>query len=166
MHLSKPLLKLKPCLHKSLSILAIFSFLFIFSCQQVNKSKETPNLSEKDQKTLNNSEISGKYSVKTLNNNSENLGNLIFDFNSEEHRLAITTDCNHIGAAYEIEDNQLKFSNAISTRKFCQDAMENENTISKVLPRITGFEFSEKELKLLSTDNQVLISLIKTEKSE
>ena len=86
MHLSKPLLKLKPCLHRSLSILAIFGSLLIFSCKEENKPKETPNLSENDQKTLNNSEISGKYSVKTLNNNNENLGNLIFDFNSEEKR--------------------------------------------------------------------------------
>ena len=166
MHLSKPLLKLKPCLHRSLSILAIFSSLLIFSCKEENKPKETPNLSENDQKTLNNSEISGKYSVKTLNSNNENLGNLIFDFNSEEKRLAITTDCNNITAEYEIGKNKLKFSNAISTRKFCQGAMDNENTISKVLPKIEKFSFSEKELKLLSNDNKVLISLIKTEKSE
>ena len=166
MHLLKPLLKLKPCLRRSLSILAIFSSLLIFSCKEENKPKETPNLSENDQKTLNNSEISGKYSVKTLNSNNENLGNLIFDFNSENDRLAITTDCNSIGAGYEISENTLTFSNAISTRKFCQGAMENENTISKTLPKITAFEFSEKELRLLSNNNEVLISLIKTEKSE
>ncbi|MCL6219646.1 META domain-containing protein [Zunongwangia pacifica] len=164
MHLSKPLLKPKPCWHKSLVILAIFSFLFLSACKQENKPKETPNLSEAEHKTLNNSEISGKYSVKTLDNSTENLGNLIFDFNSENKTLAVTTDCNNIGASYEISKNKLTFSNAISTRKFCQGAMQNENTISKVLRNIEKFSFSEKELKLLSNDNQILISLIKTEK--
>ncbi|WBL22529.1 META domain-containing protein [Zunongwangia sp. HRR-M8] len=153
-------------MHKSLSILAIFSSLLIFSCKEENKPKETPNLSESDQKKLNNSEISGEYSVKTLNNKKENLGNLIFDFISEEKRLAITTDCNNIAAEYEIGKDQLTFSNAISTRKFCQGAMDNENTISKILPKITKFDFSEKELRLLSSNNEVLISLIKSEKSE
>ncbi|WBL25522.1 META domain-containing protein [Zunongwangia sp. HGR-M22] len=153
-------------MHKSLSILAIFSSLLIISCKEENKPKETPNLSESDQKTLNNSEISGEYSVKTLNRKKENLGNLIFDFISEEKRLAINTDCNNIAAEYEIGKDQLTFSNAISTRKFCQGAMDNENIISKILPKITKFDFSEKELRLLSSNNEVLISLIKTEKSE
>ncbi|MFC6857782.1 META domain-containing protein [Zunongwangia atlantica] len=166
MHLLKPLSKLKPCSRKVLAILAIFSFIFLSACKEENKPKETPNLSESEQKTLNNSEISGKYSVKTLNNNTENLGNLIFDFNSENKRLAVTTDCNSIGAEYKISENTLTFSNTISTRKFCQGAMDNENTISKVLRKVEKFNFSEKELKLLSKDNQVLISLIKTEKSE
>ena len=166
MYLSKPLSKLKPCSLKYLAILAIFSSVFLNACKQEHKPKETPHISETERKTLNNSEISGKYSVKTLNNNTENLGNLIFDFNSEEKRLAITTDCNNITAEYEIGKNKLQFSNAISTRKFCQGAMDNENTISKVLPKIEKFSFSEKELKLLSNDNKVLISLIKTEKSE
>ena len=166
MYLSKPLSKLKPCSLKHLAILAIFSSVFLSACKQEHKPKETPHISETERKTLNNSEISGEYSVKTLNNNTENLGNLIFDFNSENDRLAITTDCNSIGTGYEISENTITFSNAISTRKFCQGAMENENTISKTLPKITAFEFSEKELRLLSNNNEVLISLIKTEKSE
>ncbi|MDN3595751.1 META domain-containing protein [Zunongwangia endophytica] len=166
MHLLKPLSKLKPCFLKQTSILAIFSLLFIVGCKQNNQTEKTKEVTQQNEETLNNSEISGEYSVNTLNHNTENLGNLIFDFNSENGRLAITTDCNGISAYYEIDDNNLSFSKAASTRKFCEGAMENEKMIIKVLPEISKFNFSEKKLELLSNDNEVLISLIKTEKSE
>jgi len=51
-----------------------------------------------------------------------------FTIKFDKERLDITTDCNGVSAFYQIENNQIKLSEFISTKMYCVNSQESEFT--------------------------------------
>jgi len=66
--------------------------------------------------------------------------NLTFD--NDKNTFSATTDCNSMGGAYEIKDNQITFKDVVSTLMFCEDSQEQE--FSSMLGEIQFFSFTNK----------------------
>jgi heat shock protein HslJ len=57
-------------------------------------------------------------------------------------KLAATTDCNRIGAAYVAADGDLAFSELLATRRYCEGSQES--AFASMLESTTGYSFTPR----------------------
>lgn len=75
---------------------------------------------------------------------------------SEDETLSGFTGCNNLRGGYSLADAQkIKFSNLISTKKFCPE-MATENEFLSVLTLARAYEFENRALNFYDKEHQLL----------
>ncbi len=101
--------------------------------------------------------------LKTLNVGGEDI---IFRFDSIKNELTGNAGCNRFNSVYRHLETAITFQPAVSTKMYCEGKMEREKEIIDILPEISEIIKQNEELILLSADNELLIKLKKTNRSE
>lgn len=83
---------------------------------------------------------------------------VFIQFNSENKDFNGNAGCNQMFGKFEVINNQIKFSDVGTTKKFCmtEDVMKLENDFIKALGETTRYERQERTLDLFAGNNVVL----------
>lgn len=76
-------------------------------------------------------------------------------FDAAEGHAGGYSGCNQYGAAYTIQGDSISFQAAISTKMFCEGAMEVETALLGALERVTRFQVSDSTLTLFTSEGPV-----------
>ncbi|MFD2742689.1 MULTISPECIES: META domain-containing protein [Sphingobacterium] len=140
-------------------MLVAFSVL-ITSCSVFKK-----NESEKSSGTLENvtwrlTELEGKAVPAEINGKTPSL-----TLTTADKRYSAVTGCNGIGGQYEIaKGNQLTFSMGMSTKMYCEGAMEVEDGLGKIFSLIKSYEMENGNLHLKNSESVTLAKFVKMSK--
>lgn len=129
----------------------LFSLL-LNSCGATQDS--TSNLNPDMQKAT--QTLNGDYKVTLLDNQSI-IQELTLVFDSTTKRVSGFSGCNNFFGSYEINNDNITFSNLGSTKKFCQeDANVTEQNYLKVLENTTNFKIEDNIITLLNNETVLL----------
>lgn len=64
--------------------------------------------------------------------------------------------CNTFGSSFTITNDEISFKNIFSTKMFCEDVQQTEDTFFKQLEKVNSFEVKEKSLLLYEGSKVVL----------
>jgi heat shock protein HslJ len=121
-------------------ILGIFS-----GCSIVNQASDHVNLGDSEWKLV------------SIEQTPTNLGeNAIIKFNEKESKVSGIAACNSFGANYEMIRQAIKFESLITTKKFCEEKMDEENQIITNLQNVTRYEVKSNILYFYSQDKLML----------
>ncbi|MGH9846718.1 MAG: META domain-containing protein, partial [Blastocatellia bacterium] len=81
-----------------------------------------------------------------------------FRLDPKEKRVQGSGGCNQIGGSYEVNGEQLRFSQMFTTKMACQQGMDTEQEFLKALGATTGFKLSGENLELYG-DGKLLARL-------
>ena len=115
------------------------------SCSIVNQQADSPNLGESEWKLIS---ING--SPKALG------GNAILKFDEKENQISGIAACNNFTADYEMLRKAIKFESIITTKKYCEGKMDEENLIITNLQNVTRYDVKANMLYFYSQDNLLL----------
>jgi heat shock protein HslJ len=122
--------------------------LVLFSC---NSTKNTADMKEFP---------SGTYEVVTLNaKNFKAKETYKLNINTEKQSIGGTFDCNTFTCDYKIENQQIEFGFAISTKMYCEGAMQNEEAFFRNLRSLTSFKYDGNILQFFNEDNEMILKL-------
>jgi heat shock protein HslJ len=80
---------------------------------------------------------------------------LIFHLN--DHSVHGNDGCNAFKGVYHVEKNSLKFTQLLSTRKFCADIMHYSDNFLKALAATQSFQIQEQTLSLLDEKQNIIV---------
>lgn len=115
------------------------------SCSIVNQQADNPNLGESEWKLIS---ING--SPKALG------GNAILKFDEKENQVSGIAACNNFKADYEMLRKAIKFESIITTRKYCEGKMDEENLIITNLQNVKRYDVKANMLYFYSQDKLLL----------
>jgi heat shock protein HslJ len=79
----------------------------------------------------------------------------VFTITFDQGKLRISTDCNTMGGSYTITENNFDLGMLMSTKKYCKDSQES--TFAGMLNNSKLIEWDDKELKLKSENEEIMI---------
>ena len=80
-------------------------------------------------------------------------------FDEEKQSAGGNGSCNSFGSTISVEKNKISFKNIFSTKMYCDDVQQTEDTYFKLLGKVNKFKIKEKKL-LLYLDNDLLLEFI------
>jgi heat shock protein HslJ len=83
---------------------------------------------------------------------------LVFD---DEGKVTGAGGCNGYNASYTVDDAEITFGPAASTRMFCQDVMEQESAFFQGLANANRYELFTKDMLGLYADDELLMDFIR-----
>ncbi len=126
--------------------------LLIGACSTQKKNKQMTSAGTLENVTWRLVELNGKSVAEQINGKVPSLKLM-----SEDKRYAAVTGCNGIGGNYTAsEGNLLSFSAGMSTKMFCEGAMEVEDGLSKAFPLVYGYEMKADRLVLKDGEGKKL----------
>ena len=156
-------------------LIFILSLSLLFSCGENNK-KEQATDSENMSPTSNTAQAeaieetpadlrseSGNYKIIELAGKDVTADEMLLEFDGENHKMSVNTGCNDFMAAFKLDKDRVKFDPPVVTKMVCDGKMENEKSLQEILPKVTKAKLEDGELKFLSEDNEVLLSLQKND---
>ncbi|MFZ0489142.1 MAG: META domain-containing protein [Salegentibacter sp.] len=156
-------------------LIFILSLSLLFSCGS-NEKKEEASDSENINQTSNTAQAeaisttpaelkseSGNYKIIELAGKDVSADQMLLEFDGANQKMSGTTGCNDFMAAFKLDKDRVKFDPPVVTKMICDGKMENEETLQEILPKVTKAELKDGELKFLSDDNEVLLSLQKND---
>lgn len=105
----------------------------------------------------NSSELNGKnWQLTTINGETINTdeSTIVFDF--EKNRVGGKGGCNSFGGTLTVNGNEIKISQIISTKMFCENGSDVENKYLSTLEKVTKYKTSDDKLQLLNGETIVL----------
>ena len=127
----------------------LFSYMIaailLSSCSIVNQQADNPNLGDSEWKLIS---ING--SPKALG------GNAILKFDEKENQISGIAACNNFTADYGMLRKAIKFESIITTKKYCEGKMDEENLIITNLQNVTRFDVKANMLYFYSQDHLLL----------
>lgn len=115
------------------------------ACSIVNQQADNPNLDGSEWKLIS---ING--SPKALG------GNAVLRFDEKKTQITGIAACNNFTADYEMLRKALKFESIITTKKYCEGKMDEENLIITNLQNVTRYDVKANMLYLYSQDQLLL----------
>lgn len=147
---------------KKLSLL--LGLLLLASCANALKG---PNELDRDAQDLGEIEVlSGQYHLITLNHKTISSEDIYFNIDDKGESLMINAGCNVLRVDFIQENERIFFQPPVSTKMYCEGKMTYENTLNLILPEVFEIQGSADDLIFLSKENEVLLIVRKTEKSE
>jgi len=80
----------------------------------------------------------------------------LFVLNSETHRVSGSGGCNRLTGRYELKDDQLTFSQLLTTMMGCVEGMDTEKAFLKALTEAKTWKMGGEELQLLNNAGNVM----------
>lgn len=110
--------------------------------------------------------LHGYYLLSELKTDNISGEDIIFRFDSIKSELAGNAGCNRFLSAYTHREKNINFQPAVSTKMYCEGKMERELEIMDLLPEVSEIIQQNKDILLLSAENELLLKLKKTNRSE
>ena len=110
--------------------------------------------------------LHGNYLLSELRNENVRGEDISFRFDSIKSEVAGNAGCNRFNSAYRHSETTITFQPAISTKMYCEGKMEREKEIIDILQEISEVIRQNEDLLMLSAENEVLLKLKKTNRSE
>lgn len=130
-------------------ILQLFVLLIVgmlSGCSIMNQRSDQANLGDTPWKLV------------SINQVPANLGgNAIIQFDEEENKVSGIAACNSFGAGYEMIKNSIKFESVITTKKYCEGRMDEENQIITNLQNVTRYDVKADKLYFYGKDQLLLV---------
>jgi len=73
----------------------------------------------------------------------------------KDNKVTGNTGCNNMNGSFTVEEDQIKFSDIITTKKFCSDGIEQEFLIA--LGMVNNYKIEKMKLHLYQDDEKLLI---------
>jgi heat shock protein HslJ len=126
-------------------IVTLIAATLLSSCSIINPQADNPNLGDSEWKL-----ISVNGSPKALG------GNGVLRFDEKENQITGIAACNNFTADYEMLRKAIKFESIITTKKYCEGKMDEENLIITNLQHVTRYDVKANMLYLYSQDQLLL----------
>ena len=110
--------------------------------------------------------LHGYYLLSELKDKNVGGEDILFRFDSIKSEVAGNAGCNRFLSTYAHRERNIKFQPAVSTKMYCEGKMEREMEIIDLLPEVSEIIQQNEDILLLSEDNELLLKLKKTNKSE
>ena len=79
----------------------------------------------------------------------------IIEIHLKDNTVSGNTGCNSMNGAVIVEEDQIQFSDIITTKKFCSDSIEQEFLIA--LGMVNNYKIEKLKLYLYENDNEIMI---------
>lgn len=131
---------------KLLQLFVLFSIGLLGGCSIVNQQSDHANLGDTPWKLV------------SINEVPANLGgNAVIQFDEKENKVSGIAACNSFGAGYEIIKTAITFESIITTKKYCEGRMDEENQIITNLQNVTRYDVKADKLYLYGKDQLLLV---------
>lgn len=147
---------------KQLSLLLVF--LLFISC--ANTKKGANELTGDSQDPVEIEMLTGEYQLITLKEENISSEDIYLKIDDKGESLMINAGCNVLRVDFIQEDELISFQPPVSTKMYCEGKMTYENTLNLILPDISKIQGREDKLVFLSEENEELLTVRKTKKSE
>lgn len=145
---------------KHLSLL--LCLLLFVSCANVKKGANEPTVGSQDLGEI--EMLSGEYQLITLKEENISSEDIYLKIDDKGESLMINAGCNVLRVDFTQEKEHISFQSPVSTKMYCEGKMTHENTLNLILPDISEIQSKEDKLVFLSKENDVLLTVRKTEK--
>ncbi len=145
---------------KQLSLLLVL-FLFI-SCANAKKGANELTGDPQDPEEI--EMLSGEYQIITLKEENISSEDIYLKIDDKGESLMINAGCNVLRVDFVQEKERISFQPPVSTKMYCEGKMTHENTLNLILPDISEIQSKEDKLVFLSKENDLLLTVRKTEK--
>ncbi|NEU06829.1 META domain-containing protein [Flavihumibacter sp. R14] len=130
---------------RSLQLFTFFILAILSGCSIINEQADLPNLSDTQWKLM------------AIEQNPVNLGdNATLKFDEKENKISGIAACNNFNAGYEMIRTAITFDNVITTKKYCEGKMDEENKIITNLQSVTRYDVKANMLYFYSKERLVL----------
>ena len=130
---------------KILQLFALISLGMLSACSIMNQTSDEANLGETTWKLI------------SINGTPVSLGgNAVIQFDEKDSKVTGVAACNSFGADYEMLRNTLKFQDIITTKKYCEGKMDEEDQIISNLHNVTRYDVKADKLYFYGKDQLLL----------
>jgi hypothetical protein len=105
------------------------------------------------------SPIIGSYSVETLL--SKDVSNKEYFISFDAESVSGFMGCNMYSGTYKLEEEVISLSPFMATRKYCDNAMENETLWFNIAKNVTVFKMENKTILLYDNEGKLLLKATK-----
>jgi heat shock protein HslJ len=128
-----------------LPLISLIILASLGSCSIMNQSADNAELSPSEWRLI------------SINGAPMSLGgNAVLRFNEKETQINGIAACNSFSADYEMLRKSIKFGNIITTKKYCEGKMDEENKIITNMQNVSRYEVKANMLYLYSQDELLL----------
>ena len=110
--------------------------------------------------------LHGYYLLSELKTENVSGEDILFRFDSIKSEVAGNAGCNRFLSTYVHREKNINFQPAVSTKMYCEGKMEREIEIIDLLPEVSEIIQQNEDVLLLSEENELLLKLKKTNRSE
>src|SRR5690554_5175794 len=110
--------------------------------------------------------LHGYYLLSELKDKNVGGEDILFRFDSIKSEVAGNAGCNRFLSTYVHREKNINFQPAVSTKMYCEGKMEREIEIIDLLPEVSEIIQQNEDVLLLSEENELLLKLKKTNRSE
>lgn len=142
----------------------ILMALMVILCSCGSNQERADNNDESEAKIP--GKLHGNYLLNELKTESTSGEDIIFRFDSIKSEVAGNAGCNRFLSVYTHQNSKIEFQPPVSTKMYCEGKMEREMEIMELLPKISEIVHQNEEILLLSEENELLLKLKKTSRSE
>ena len=104
-----------------------------------------------------NSALTGKiWQLTTIDGNAVNPDKATISFDFDKNRVGGNGGCNGFGGTLSSNNGEIKISQIISTKMFCENGSDVENKYLPKLEQVNKYQIADGKLQLLSSDKIVL----------
>ena len=103
--------------------------------------------------------VLGSYSVEELLSNDVSKKEYFISFDAE--KVSGFMGCNMYSGMYKLQNESISFGPMMSTRKYCENAMENETLWFKASTEVTSFKMENKTILLYNNENKLILKATK-----
>lgn len=103
--------------------------------------------------------ILGNYLVETFMSNDVSTKEYYINF--DKNNFSGFMGCNMYSGNYEVQNTKITLSGLISTKMYCENAMENENLWFKIAEKIASFKTESNSILLYDNDNKLVLKATK-----
>lgn len=147
---------------KQLSLLfALFLFL---SCANTKKGANEFNSDSQDLGEI--EMLSGEYQLIALKDENISSKDIYLKIDDKGESLMVNAGCNVLRVDFIQENERISFQPPVSTKMYCEGKMSYENILNLIMPDISEIQRKADNLVFLSKENQVLLTVRKTDNSE
>ncbi len=141
-------------MHRLLFILCV---LFI-SCAS---NKENENIDNTGSTYLEPLKLQGNYLLKEINAEDISSEKIVFKFDTIQKTVTGNAGCNRFSSTFELSEEQIKFSDPVSTKMFCEGKMEMEQKVINILPTISEVNRIKEQVVFYSANNERVLTIQK-----
>lgn len=128
-----------------IQLFALVTVAMLSGCSIMNHTSDIANLGETTWKLV------------SINGTPVSLGgNAVIQFDEKESKVSGIAACNSFGADYEMLRNTLKFEDIVTTKKYCEGKMDEEDQIISNLQNVTRYDVKADKLYFYGKDQLLL----------
>lgn len=142
----------------------LFALFLFMSCANTKKGANEFNSDSHDLGEI--EMLSGEYQLIALKDENISSEDIYLKIDDKGESLMVNAGCNVLRVDFVQENERISFQPPVSTKMYCEGKMSYENTLNLILPDISEIQRKADNLVFLSKENQVLLTVRKTDNSE